>query len=131
MNTKNSTKRQLCCRLAEFLVFNSIGRLIILPSDEVYRLDDGGPDHADVLHLKKSNGKERYSLRKEIHLRINTHDKLEMAVHSNFQLVKFFKIPERSCNVKRKPVKLQLVIRNLHCQGVVQILRNTRNGLKF
>ena len=24
MNTKNSTKRQLCCRLVEFLVFNSI-----------------------------------------------------------------------------------------------------------
>ena len=24
LNTKNSTKRQLCCRLVEFLVFNSI-----------------------------------------------------------------------------------------------------------
>ena len=27
LNTKNSTKRQLCCRLVEFLVFNSIGQL--------------------------------------------------------------------------------------------------------
>ena len=27
MNTKNSTKRQLCCCLVEFLVFNSICRL--------------------------------------------------------------------------------------------------------
>ena len=24
LNTKNSTKRQLCCRLVEFFVFNSI-----------------------------------------------------------------------------------------------------------
>ena len=24
LNTKNSTKRQLCCRLVEFMVFNSI-----------------------------------------------------------------------------------------------------------
>ena len=38
LNTKNSTKRQLCCRLVEFLVFNSIGQLISLPSDEVYRV---------------------------------------------------------------------------------------------
>ena len=46
MNTKNSTKRQLCCRLVEFLVFNSIHRLISVPCDEVYRVRDGGPDHA-------------------------------------------------------------------------------------
>ena len=51
LNTKNSTKRQLCCRLVEFLVFNSIGQLISLPSDEVYRVGDGGPDHAVVLHI--------------------------------------------------------------------------------
>ena len=51
LNTKNSTKRQLCCRLVEFLVFNSIGQLISLPSDEVYRVCDDGPDHAVVLQL--------------------------------------------------------------------------------
>ena len=51
LNTKNSTKRQLCCRLVEFLVFNSIYQLISLPSDEVYRVGDGGPDHAVVLHM--------------------------------------------------------------------------------
>ena len=51
LNTKNSTKRQLCCRLVEFLVFNSIYQLISLPSDEVYRVGDGGPDHAVVLHI--------------------------------------------------------------------------------
>ena len=51
LNTKNSTKRQLCCRLVEFLVFNSIGQLISLPSDEVYRVGDGGPDHAVVLQI--------------------------------------------------------------------------------
>ena len=51
LKTKHSTKRQLCCRLVEFLFFNSIGKLISLPSDEVYRVGDGGPDHAVVLHL--------------------------------------------------------------------------------
>ena len=51
LNTKNSTKRQLCCHLVEFLVFNSIGQLISLPSDEVYRVGDGDPDHAVVLHI--------------------------------------------------------------------------------
>ena len=51
LNTKNSTKRQLCCRLVEFLVFNSIGQLISLPSIEVHRVGDGGPDHAVVLQL--------------------------------------------------------------------------------
>ena len=54
LNTKNSTKRQLCCRLVEFLVFNSIGQLISLPSDEVHRVSDGGPDHAVVLQMLKS-----------------------------------------------------------------------------
>ena len=39
LNTKNSTKRQLCCRLVEFLVFNSICQLIIVPSDGVNRGD--------------------------------------------------------------------------------------------
>ena len=51
MNTKNSTKRQLCCRLVEFLVFNSVHQLISVPSDEVYRVGDGGPDHAVVPHM--------------------------------------------------------------------------------
>ena len=51
LNTKNSTKRQLCCRLVEFLVFNSIGQLISLPSNEVYRVGDGGPEHAVVLQM--------------------------------------------------------------------------------
>ena len=32
-------------------MFNSIGQLISLPSDEVYRVGDGGPDHAVVPHL--------------------------------------------------------------------------------
>ena len=35
-----------------FWVFNSIGQLISLPSDEVYRVGDGGPDHAVVLHVR-------------------------------------------------------------------------------
>ena len=51
LNTKNSTKRQLCCRLVEFLVFNSVHQLISVPSDEVYRVGDGGPDHAVVPQL--------------------------------------------------------------------------------
>ena len=46
LSTKNSTKRQLCCRLVEFLVFNSIQQLLSVPCDEVYRVRDGGPDHA-------------------------------------------------------------------------------------
>ena len=32
-------------------MFNSIGQLISLPSDEVYRVGDGGPDHAVVLQI--------------------------------------------------------------------------------
>ena len=39
LNTKNSTKRQLCCRLVEFLVFNSICQIISVPSDEANRAD--------------------------------------------------------------------------------------------
>ena len=39
MNTKNSTKRQLCCHLVEFLVFNSICLIISVPSDEANRVD--------------------------------------------------------------------------------------------
>ena len=60
LNTKNSTKRQLCCRLVEFLVFNSIGQLISLPSDEVYRVGDGGPDHAVVLHIRIHKSPRNY-----------------------------------------------------------------------
>ena len=33
---------------------NSIGQLISLPSDEVYRVGDGGPDHAVVLHIRNA-----------------------------------------------------------------------------
>ena len=33
LKTKNSTKRQLCCRLVEFLVFNSIHYKISVPSN--------------------------------------------------------------------------------------------------
>ena len=33
-------------------MFNSIGWLISFPSDEVYRVGDGGPDHAVVLQMK-------------------------------------------------------------------------------
>ena len=51
LNTKNSTKRQQSYHLVEFLVFNSIGQLISPPFDEVYRVGDGGPDHAVVLHM--------------------------------------------------------------------------------
>ena len=36
--TKNSTKRQLCCRLVEFLVFNSICLIISVPSNAVNRV---------------------------------------------------------------------------------------------
>ena len=39
LNTKNSTKRQLCCRLVEFLVFNSICQIISFPFDEANRVE--------------------------------------------------------------------------------------------
>ena len=42
-------------RLVEFLVFNSIHQLISFPSDEVYRVGDGGPDHAVVPHVLANN----------------------------------------------------------------------------
>ena len=51
LNTKNSTKWQLCCRLVEFMMINSIHKLISIPSDEVYRVCDGGPDYAVFLHM--------------------------------------------------------------------------------
>ena len=38
MNTKNSTKRQLYCRLVDFLVFNSICQIINVPSNGVNRV---------------------------------------------------------------------------------------------
>ena len=59
LNTKNSIKQQLCCRLVEFFVFNSVHQLISVPSDEVYRVSDGGPDHAvpqnSVFFFQKKN----------------------------------------------------------------------------
>ena len=82
MNTKNSTKRQLC-RLVEYLVFNLIylkksgsncaenrvvslsaeglveHQLISVPSDEVYCVADGGPDHAVVIHIDTQGWKFR------------------------------------------------------------------------
>ena len=51
LNTKNPTKRQQSCRLVEFLVFISVHQLIRVPSDEVYRVGNGGPDHAVVPHI--------------------------------------------------------------------------------
>ena len=44
LKTKNSTKRQLCCRLVEFLVFNSIHWKISVQSDGRNRI---------VVHLLK------------------------------------------------------------------------------
>ena len=38
LNTKNSTKRQLCCRLVEFLVFNSIHQ----KKSDPLNMEDGG-----------------------------------------------------------------------------------------
>ena len=38
LNNKNSTNRKLCCRLVEFLVFNSICQIISVPSDEANRV---------------------------------------------------------------------------------------------
>ena len=35
-------------------MFNSIHQLISIPSDEVYRVGDGGADHAVVLHMQYS-----------------------------------------------------------------------------
>ena len=48
LGTKNS--------LVESLVFNSIAQLISLPTDEVYPVGNGGPDHAVVLHMSCSDG---------------------------------------------------------------------------
>ena len=36
LNTKNSSKRQLCCRLVEFLVFNSIH----LKKSDTFNIED-------------------------------------------------------------------------------------------
>ena len=38
LKTKNSTKRQLCCLLVEFLAFNSIHQKISVPSSGINRL---------------------------------------------------------------------------------------------
>ena len=40
LKTKNSTKRQLCCRLVEFLVFNSIYLKISVPSNWRNRVNE-------------------------------------------------------------------------------------------
>ena len=53
--------------MVEFLVFNSIGQLISLPSDEVYRIGDGGPDHAVVLHIMRVTWSEGADLKPAYH----------------------------------------------------------------
>ena len=39
LNTKNSTKQQLCCRLVGFFMFNLICQVRSVPSDEANRAD--------------------------------------------------------------------------------------------
>ena len=58
LKTKNSTKRQLCCRLVEFLVFNSIHQKISVPTDGRNRV---------VVHLP-----EIFFIKQVVHLHYNS-----------------------------------------------------------
>ena len=55
LNTTNTTERQFCCGLVEFVVFKSVNQLIKVVSIGVNCVGQGSSDHTMVLRILKQD----------------------------------------------------------------------------